>query len=181
MSTEGASVPAARFVEQLNVQIANEFAASQQYLACAVYYDTWTMPQMAGFFYQQALEEREHALMMIQYLLDTDGEIRFDSFSAPLSSFDDVAAPVKLALDQEKRVTAQIYELVRIAREENDYAAEQFLQWFIKEQVEEEASMGALLTVVTRNLERIEFIEEYIARESGSEGADATAPKAAGA
>ena len=78
-------MPAARFVEQLNIQIANEFAASQQYLACAVHYDTLTMPQMAGFFYQQALEEREHALMMIQYLLDTDGEIRFDPFGAPLT------------------------------------------------------------------------------------------------
>lgn len=173
-------MPADRFVEQLNVQIANEFAASQQYLACAVYYDTLTMPQMAGFFYQQALEEREHALMMVQYLLDTDGDVRFDAFGAPSTAFADVAAPVELALEQEKRVTSQIYDLVRIAREENDYAAEQFLQWFVKEQVEEEASMGALLTVVRRNMERIEFIEEYIAREGGGEGADATAPKAAG-
>ena len=65
-------MPAARFVEQLNAQIGNELAAHNQYLACAVYYDALTMPQMAAFFYGQALEEREHALMMVQYLLDTD-------------------------------------------------------------------------------------------------------------
>ena len=174
-------MPAERFVEQLNAQISHEFAASQQYLACAVYYDTLTMPQMAGFFYRQALEEREHALMMIQYLLDRDGEVGFSATAAPFSGFDSVIAPVELALAQEKGVTKQIYELLRIAREENDYAAEQFLQWFVKEQVEEEASMSDLLTVVTRNEQRVEFIEEYIARESGGGGTDATAPKAAGA
>ena len=59
-------MPAERFVEQLNIQIGHEFAAHQQYVACAVYYDSLTMPQMAGFFYDQALEERDHAMMMIK-------------------------------------------------------------------------------------------------------------------
>ena len=66
---------AARFVEQLNTQIGNELEAHNQYLACAVYYDALTMPQMAAFFYGQALEERDHAMMMIQYLLDTDADV----------------------------------------------------------------------------------------------------------
>ena len=65
-------MPAERFVEQLNIQIGHEFAAHQQYVACAVYYDALTMPQMAGFFYDQALEERDHAMMMIKYLIDQD-------------------------------------------------------------------------------------------------------------
>ena len=69
-------MPAARFVEQLNIQIGNEFAAHNQYVACAVYYDAQTMPQMAAFFYHQALEERDHAMMMVQYLLDTDARRR---------------------------------------------------------------------------------------------------------
>jgi bacterioferritin B len=173
-------VPADRFVEALNAQIGNELAAHNQYLACAVHYDAETMPQMAAFFYRQALEEREHAMMMVQYLLDTDGPVSFPGVEAPQSSFADVVAPVALALGQEKRVTEQINALLRIAREESDFASEQFLQWFIKEQVEEVATMSDLLTVVTRNLDDLEDIEEYVAREAGREGDDPTAPRIAG-
>lgn len=86
-----------------------------------------------------------------------------------------------MALAQEKRVTAQIYELTRVAREENDFAAEQFMQWFIKEQVEEVSKMSDLRTVVMRNADDIEAIEEYVARESGVEGTDPMAPRIAGA
>ncbi|WZH52983.1 MAG: ferritin [Nocardioides alkalitolerans] len=174
-------MPAARFAEQLNVQIGNELAAHNQYLACAVYYDALTMPQMAAFFYGQALEEREHALMMVQYLLDTDADVTIPGVEAPTSTFDDVIAPVALALAQEKRVTEQINGLLRIAREESDYASEQFMQWFIKEQVEEIATMSDLLTVVTRSKDDVNDIEEYVAREQGGAGADPTAPPVAGA
>jgi ferritin len=174
-------VVAARFADQLNVQIGNELAAHNQYLACAVYYDALTMPQMAAFFYGQALEEREHAMMMVQYLLDTDSAVEIPAVPAPVSSFADVVAPVALALDQEKRVTEQVNGLLRIAREENDYASEQFMQWFIKEQVEEVATMSDLLAVTTRNRDDIEDIEEYVAREQAGEGDDPTAPRQAGA
>ena len=174
-------MPAARFVEALNAQIGNELSAHNQYLACAIHYDAETMPRMAAFFYAQALEERDHALMMVQYLLDTDADVSIPGVEAPQTSFDDVVAPVALALDQEKRVTEQINGLLRIAREESDFASEQFLQWFIKEQVEEVATMTDLLAVVTRNRDDLEDIEEYVARESGAEAADPTAPRVAGA
>src|SRR5690606_38875953 len=130
-------MPAARFTEQLNVQIGNELAAHNQYLAVAVHYDAETMPRMAAFFYRQALEERDHAMMMVQYLLDTDADVVIPGVPAPQPVFDGVVAPVELALAQEKEVTEQINQLVRIAREEHDYASEQFLAWFVKEQVEE--------------------------------------------
>ena len=172
---------AERFAKQLNTQIGNELAAHNQYLSCAIYYDAETMPQMAAFFYAQALEERDHAMMMVQYLLDTDCEVTIPGVDAPLATFADVVAPVQLALDQEKRVTEQINGLLRIAREEFDFASEQFMQWFIKEQVEEVATMTDLLAVVKRNRDDIEDIEEYVARESGGEGADPTAPRIAGA
>jgi ferritin len=172
---------ATRFTDQLNVQIGNEFAAHNQYLACAVYYDALTMPQTAAFFYNQALEEREHALMMVQYLLDTDAEVRIPGVEAPVSDFADVIAPIKLALDQEKRVTEQINGLLRIAREENDFASEQFMQWFIKEQVEEVATMNDLLAIVTRSQHDLNDIEEYVAREQGGEDSDPSAPRKAGA
>jgi ferritin len=174
-------VAAPRFVDQLNVQVGNELAAHNQYLACAVYYDALTMPQMAAFFYAQALEERAHASMMIQYLLDTDSAVTIPAVDAPVNEFADVVGPVELALEQEKRVTDQINGLLRIAREEFDFASEQFMQWFIKEQVEEVATMSDLLAVVKRNLDDVEDIEEYVAREQGGEGADPTAPRQAGA
>jgi bacterioferritin B len=173
-------VPAARFVEQLNIQIGNELAAHGQYLACAVYYDGQTMPQMAAFFYHQALEERAHAMMMVRYLLDTDAEVVIPGVDAPRSKFGDVIEPVALALDQEQEVTEQINALIRIAREESDFASEQFMSWFIKEQVEEVATMSDLLAVVTRNRDDIEDIEEYVAREHVGPADDPTAPRQAG-
>lgn len=174
-------MPAARFAEQLNVQIGNELAAHNQYLACAVYYDALTMPRMAAFFYGQALEERDHAMMMVQYLLDTDADVQIPGVQAPVAGFANVTEPVALALEQEKRVTEQINGLLRIAREEFDFASEQFMQWFIKEQVEEVATMTDLLAVVNRNLDDVEDIEEYVAREQGGEATDPTAPRVAGA
>jgi ferritin len=174
-------VAATRFTDQLNVQIGNELAAHNQYLACAVYYDDLTMPQMAAFFYAQALEERAHAAMMVQYLLDTDAKVVIPAVEAPVNDFADVVAPVALALQQEKRVTDQINGLLRIARDDDDFASEQFMQWFIKEQVEEVATMSDLLAVATRNRDDIADIEDYVAREQGRAESDPTAPRQAGA
>jgi ferritin len=173
-------MPAERFVEQLNNQIRREFAAHQQYVACAVYFDALTMPQMARFFYSQALEERDHAMMMVQYLIDQGAPVVIPGVDSPGVDFVDIVAPVELALDQERRVTTQINELTKIAREESDYASDQFMQWFIKEQVEEVATMSALLAVVRRSRENVEAIEEYIQREHNDTAVDHTAPIAAG-
>lgn len=171
---------AKRFIVQLNRQIGNEFAAHQQYVACAVYFDSLTMPQLAAFFYRQALEERDHAMMMAQYLLDADAEVEIPAIPAPRCTFSSVVEPIELALSQERRVTEQIFELMTIARAESDFASEQFTQWFIKEQVEETATMSDLLTVVRRAPENIEAIEDYVQREQNSGGTDPTAPRIAG-
>ena len=174
-------MPADRFVDQLNIQIGNEFGAHQQYVACAVYYDALTMPQMAGFFYAQALEERDHAMMMVKYLVDQDAAVKIPGVAAPQTEFVDIVEPVALALTQERRVTDQINQLTRIAREEYDFASDQFMQWFIKEQVEEVATMSDLLTVVKRSRNDVEAIEDYVQRETAGEGPDPTAPTVAGA
>jgi ferritin len=175
-------MPAPSFVARLNEQIGHEFAASQQYLAIAAYYDDDTLPRLAAFFYSQALEERAHALMMVQHLLDAGVEAPIPGVAAPRNDFDDVVAPVALALDQERRVSDQINALAAIAREEGDYTSEQFMQWFIKEQVEEVSTMSDLLKVVERARDNPLLAEEYIAREGfgASGGADPTAPPAAG-
>jgi bacterioferritin B len=169
------------FADALNEQIANEFAASQQYVGAAVYYDAETLPRLAHFFYRQALEEREHAMMMIQYLLDVDEEVHIPDIKSQETKYRDGAAPVKMALKQEKRVGEEIYALFELARAQKDYRAEQFMQWFVKEQVEEVALMGDLLNVVERAKDNLLLAEDYIAREKpGEEGSDPTAPPPAG-
>jgi len=174
-------MPEKSFADALNEQIANEFAASQQYVGVAVYYDAETLPRLAAFFYRQAMEEREHAMMMVQYLLDVGEDIHIPDIKAQETSFSDGVAPVKAALHQEKRVSDEIFALFELAREVKDYRAEQFLQWFVKEQVEEVALMSDLLNVVERSKDNLLLVEDYIARESlGEEGSDPTAPPAAG-
>jgi bacterioferritin B len=175
-------MPADTFVTKLNEQIGNEFAAHQQYVACAVYYDAETLPQLARFFYRQALEERDHAMMMVQHLLDADADVVVPGVSAPQTRFDSIVGPVALALEQEKRVSGQINGLAATAREAGDYTSEQFMQWFIKEQVEEVATMSDLLRVVERSKDDPMEIENFMAREHpGEEHEDPTAPHPAGA
>jgi ferritin len=169
------------FVRKLNEQIAYEFAASQQYVAIAVHYDAETLPQLAAHFYRQAVEERNHAMMMVQYLLDSDDDVTIPAVAAPQTSFSDDVAPVALALEQEKRVTSQISQLAVAAREEGDLVGEQFMHWFLQEQREEVASMTALLQVMDRLKDNIMLVEDYLARESGGANPlEAGAPPAAG-
>jgi bacterioferritin B len=169
------------FIDKLNEQVGHEFAASQQYAAIAVHYDGQTLPRLAATFYQQSVEERNHAMMLVQYLLDVGEEARIPGVDAPKTEFADIAEPVALALDQERRVSKQISALAGAAREEGDYMGEQFMQWFIKEQIEEVATMSDLLAVVERSRENPMVVEEYLARErGGGEAADPTAPAAAG-
>jgi ferritin len=169
------------FSSKLNEQIANEFAAHQQYVACAVYYEAETLPQLAAFFYRQALEERNHAMMMIQYLLDTGAQVTTPGIAAPRTTFATVVEPVALALDQEREVAEQINALASTARDERDFAAEQFVQWFIAEQIEEVATMSDLLAVAERSRDRVAEIEDFLAREHpGEDGPDAGAPRQAG-
>jgi bacterioferritin B len=171
----------ARFPEALNEQVGNEFGASQQYVAIAVHYDALTLPQLAAHFYRQAVEERNHALMLVQYLLDADESVVVPGVAAPQTEFADVVEPVRLALDQERRVTEQIAALVQLARDEGQLVGEQFLHWFLQEQREEVSSMSALLTVVERSRDNVMLVEEYLARESGGDSPlESGAPPAAG-
>jgi bacterioferritin B len=170
------------FPDKLNEQVAHEFAASQQYVAIAVWFDAETLPQLAAHFYRQALEERNHALMIVQYLLDADHEVVIPAVEAPQTTFEDAREPVALALEQEKRVTEQIATLAALAREENDLVGEQFLHWFLQEQREEVASMSDLLSVVERASEsNLLLAEDYLSRNPvGDQGEAASAPPAAG-
>jgi ferritin len=168
------------FADALNDQIANEFAAAMQYIGIAVHYDNETLPRLAGFFYRQALEERGHAMMMVQYLIDVGEPVMIPEIPGQQSKFGDDGAPVKLALEQEKRVGREIYSLFELARETKDYRAEQFMQWFVKEQVEEVKLMQDLLNTVERSKDNMLLVEDFMAREAPGEDAEADAPPAAG-
>lgn len=171
------------FHEALNEHIGREFAAEQQYIAIAVHFDDQTLPQLAAHFYRQALEERNHAMMMVKYLLDRNQTVTIPGVDAPQTSFDDSVKPVALALEQERTVTREISALMAMARAESDYVAEEFLQWFLKEQLEEESSMSDLFDTVRRASEtNILLAEAFLAREQvGDSGkGDVLAPRAAG-
>ncbi|MFW0786281.1 ferritin [Gordonia sp. CPCC 206044] len=169
------------FHKLLHAQIGNEFAASQQYIAIAVYYDGIDMPRLASYFYAQAVEERNHAMMIVRHLLDRGIAVDLPGVAAPQTAFDDFRDPIELALTHEKTVTEQIVDLARTARDEGDYLGEQFLQWFLSEQVEEVATMTTLHTIAERAQGNMFDVENFVRREmSGSEATTTNAPRAAG-
>jgi ferritin len=169
-----------KFVEALNAQIGHEFAASQQYIAAAIYYQSETLPQLAGFFYRQAVEERNHAMMITKYLLDRDLDPTIPGIDAPRTAFGGLEEPVQMALEQERAVTQNFNDIAAAARAAGDFQGEQFCGWFLKEQVEEVATMSALLATTQREKGALE-IEEFVARELASaQDADPSAPAAAG-
>ncbi len=170
-----------RFIDTVNEQIGNEFSASQQYVAMAVWYDGETLPHLAKFFYRQAVEERNHAMMLVQYLLDAGETPVIAGAAMPKTAFASYVEPVEMALAQEKKVTSQIENLVRLSRDEGNLLGEHFLGWFLKEQLEEESSMSALLKTVERAGPQILLVEGYLARSGEDEGeGESDAPHAAG-
>jgi ferritin len=169
------------FVDLLRDQVRNEFTAAQQYTALAVWLDDQDLPQLAAHFYAQALEERQHAMMMVQYLLDNDLPVGIPGVDEVRNDFTSVRELVELSLKQERAVTDQIARLARTARDDGDYLGEQFMQWFLKEQVEEVATVSTLLTVVERAGDNLFHVEDFVAREMARPArTDTTAPKAAG-
>jgi bacterioferritin B len=158
-----------RFVDALNAQVAREFAAAHQYVAVGNYYAAETYPRLAAFFYKQADEEREHAMKMVNYLLARGAAPDIGAIDSPRQSFGDHVEPIAIALEQEKKVTVRIGELFEIARETRDFPSEQFMLWFLEEQVEEEASMTDLLAVAERTRTAPMLLEDHLARESPGE------------
>jgi ferritin len=106
--------------------------------------------------------------------------VRIPDIAGQQSAFDDDISPVRMALEQEKRVGEEIYALFALARETKDYRAEQFMQWFVSEQVEEVALMQDLLNVVERSKDNLLLVEDFIARERPGEDGEAGAPPQAG-
>lgn len=148
---------------RFNEQIGNELEASHQYLNMAAYFDGLSLKLLAKMFFEQSAEERDHAMKIVHYVLETGGEVAVPAIAAPQTEFSSVEQAVQLALDWELKVTAQINDLMTAAIEEKDYAAQEFLRWFVSEQVEEVDTMQNILNVVKTVTDRqIIMVEAYL-------------------
>lgn len=147
----------------INEQIGREFGASLQYLSIAGYFHTQKLTLLAKLFFEQAEEEKVHATKFVHYVLDTQGELQIPAIAAPKPVFASAEEAVQAALTGETEVTGQINRLMDLAVARNDYLAQNFLQWFVDEQLEEVMKMDQLLSVVRRAGERnLLMVEAYL-------------------
>ncbi|NCN26259.1 ferritin [bacterium] len=154
---------------ELNQQIGREFRAMLQYLAIANYFHRETLPELAKYFYAQSDEERTHGLKVIQYLHDTGADLDIPGVEKCQYRFSTVEEAVSFSLNEEVELSKCINKLASLARKKDDFATENFLQFFIKEQLEEISSMEDLLATVKRaGPDRLLLVEEYILRKKGS-------------
>lgn len=139
-----------KIIEAINDQIGMEFAASLQYDAIGAHFDFHSLPHLSGHFYKQATEERGHAHRFMKFVLDAGGQVAIPAIEAPVGDFKFAKDAVKLSLDQEIKVTEAINAIYDQALESGDHITSVFLQWFIKEQIEEVSTMSDLLKTVER-------------------------------
>lgn len=168
-----------KLADGINAQVGNELGASHQYIAIATYFDEEGLPALAQHFYKQSLEERDHAMRFVKMLLEASAAVKIPAVPAPKSGFKNAAEAVKLALDSEKRVTAQINALMDQAIADKDHGNKNALEWFVNEQREEMSSMDTLLRMVKRAGESgLFFVENFLlqgglaAEGAGKEGAE---------
>jgi ferritin len=139
-----------KIIDAINGQIGMELAASLQYDAIGAHFDFQSLPRLAKHFYKQSTEERGHAHRFMRFVLDAGSRVVIPTIEAPIPDFKFAKDAVKLSLEQEIKVTQSINSIYDLALKENDHITSIFLQWFIKEQVEEVSSMNDLLKTVER-------------------------------
>lgn len=157
-----------QLIQAFNRQIGNEMGASMLYVSIASYFDSEALPQLAQFFYRQSEEEREHAMKFVKFVLDVEGKVQIPDVPAPRHDFSSADEAVQVALESEQAVTDQIFELLETARGEKNYFSLRFLDWFVDEQLEEVATMSALLQTVRRaGPDGLLHVEDFLARAGG--------------
>jgi ferritin len=157
-----------RLAKAMSEQVGQEFVASIQYLAVAAYFDREQLPQLAAFFYRQSDEERDHALKIAHYVTDAGGMLELPAIAAPRLAFASAEEAFEGAIAWETDVTRRINALVKIAREEQDYLADNFLRWFVDEQLEEVTTMEMLARAAKRAGGNLLLLEGFVGR-MGSE------------
>ncbi|MBF6465551.1 ferritin [Nocardia beijingensis] len=170
------------FPDLLRTQIRQGFTSAQQYLAAAVYFDARRLPRLAGHAYGQSREHYGNALRMVQYLLDRDLPVQIGGLGAITSTFESPRGAIALLLELEQDRSTRISGLARAARNAGDYLGEQFVRWFLEEQVKDVARMTTLLSVIDRADGQLFDVEEFVAREMRTRPhTEIPAPKMAGA
>ncbi|QRN83243.1 ferritin [Chloroflexota bacterium] len=144
----------------INAQIGHELLASNIYINMAAYFNGLGLLRLSDMFFKQSEEEREHALKFIHYLLDVEGDVAVPALDEPRTKYDSVKQAFEKALEWEKEVSRNINNLMSIAIKENDYASQDFLRWFVTEQVEEEATMSHLVLLAEGLGDRSVFMLE---------------------
>ena len=130
----------------LNNQINKEFYSAYLYLEFSNYYESRGLNGFANWYKIQAMEERDHAMLFYQYLQNNNEKVNLEAIDKPTSDFKSDNEPLKAALEHEKYVTDLINNIYSAAYEVKDFRTMQFLDWFIKEQGEEETNANDLIT-----------------------------------
>ena len=129
----------------LNAQINLEQYSAQLYLAMSAHCESKSFRGFAHWLLIQSQEETLHAMKLVKFLLDRGGKLDLRSIAAPAKEFGTVTEVFAATLEHEKEITASINALFATSREEKDYASEITLQWYVSEQVEEEANVGQIV------------------------------------
>lgn len=129
----------------LNEQINKEFYSAYLYLDMSNYYDLKNLKGFSNWFKVQAQEERDHALLFMTYLQNNNEEIKLTAIAGPDKTYSDFKAPLTASLEHEQFVTASIYNIYEEASKQRDFRTQQFLNWFITEQGEEEKNSEDLV------------------------------------
>ena len=132
--------------ELINDQINKELYSGYLYLSFADYYEAEGLKGFANWYKIQAQEERDHALIFRQYLLDNDCPVKLLAIAQPDKEFVDLMGPLEAALEHEKYVTSLINGIYAAADEVKDYLTMQFMKWFIDEKLEEEANASEMIS-----------------------------------
>lgn len=147
----------------MNAQVGNELGASNQYVQIASYFDGEALSKLAKFFYDQAEEEREHAMKFVHYLMDVGADLSIAAIPATKTDIGTAEKAFEMSLNWEQGVSGQINAMMDQAMQEKDYASQAFLQWFVTEQVEEVSTMEKMLQVVRKAGEKnMLMVEAYL-------------------
>lgn len=136
----------------LIAQIGNEFAAHALYMGISVYFDRQSLRGWGGLFKRQAIEEAQHAQKIMDFLTDNEVEFDLPAVKAVSTRFGSAQVAAERALTSERDVAAQFDRMASVALATGDHRGFQFLQWFIEEQVEEEAKLQSIVDLVASGI-----------------------------
>jgi len=155
-----------KMIAALNTQVGQEYNNALQYMAISNWFASEDLNLLAKLYHKQSDEEREHAMKISQFLIDSETKVKIPALGAVTNDFANAAEAAQLAYDAEVRTTHQIHDLVALAQTEKCPSAHQFLQWFVAEQVEEIATAQRNLNIIKKAGNNVFLMEAYLAHGS---------------